>query len=78
MRSGPPIAWDSRVIMLLGGKSFPLLYNLTKVEKKNVLSDTYMASTAFTGGYQVAVYLDPSEENHSKLKRFLFEVLKNG
>ena len=66
--------WDSRVIMLLGGKSFPLLYNLTKVEKKNVLSGTYMASTAFTGGYQVAVYLDPSEENHNTLKRFLFEV----
>lgn len=77
MPPGPPIVGDSRVIMLLDGKSFPVLYDLTKVEKKNVLTGPYMASTAFTGGYRVAVYLDPSEEKHSKLKRFLFEVLKN-
>lgn len=77
MPPGPPIVWDSRVIMLLDGKSFPVLYDLSKVEKKNVLTGTYMPSTAFTGGYRVAVYLDPSEENHSKHKRFCFEVLRS-
>lgn len=77
MPPGPPIVWDSRVVMLLDGKSFPVLYDLSKVEKKNVLTGAYMPSTAFTGGYRVSVYLDPSEENHSKLKRFCFEALKN-
>jgi len=77
MPPGPPFVLDSRVIMLLDGKSFPVLYDLSKVEKKNVLTGTYMPSTAFTGGNRVCVYLDPSEENHSKLKRFCFEVLRN-
>ncbi|GLJ37512.1 hypothetical protein SUGI_0762280 [Cryptomeria japonica] len=35
-----------------------------------------MPSTDFTGGYQTAVYQDPSEETHGKLKTVCFEVLK--
>ncbi|GLJ05549.1 hypothetical protein SUGI_0019960 [Cryptomeria japonica] len=76
MPPGPPIASDSRVIMLLDAKSFPTLFDLTKVEKKNLLTGSYMPSLDFFGGYRTGVYQDPSEEKHSKLKAFCFEVLK--
>lgn len=78
MPPGPPFVSDPRVIMLLDAKSFPVLHDLSKVEKKNVLTGSYMPSTDFTGGYRVAVYMDPSEEKHKKLKGFCLEVLRNG
>nr|ATG29972.1 CYP74A74 [Taxus chinensis] len=76
MPPGPPLFPDPRVIILLDAKSFPILFDLSKVEKKNVFTGVYMPSTNFTGGYRVLSYLDPSEENHSKLKTFCFHVLK--
>ncbi|KAH9326876.1 hypothetical protein KI387_007054 [Taxus chinensis] len=77
MPPGPPLFPDPRVIILLDAKSFPILFDLdAKVEKKNVFTGVYMPSTNFTGGYRVLSYLDPSEENHSKLKTFCFHVLK--
>ncbi|XP_059072492.1 allene oxide synthase 1, chloroplastic [Cryptomeria japonica] len=76
MPPGPPLFPDPRVIILLDAKSFPVLFDLSKVEKKNVFTGVYMPSTDFTGGYRVLSYLDPSEENHTKLKNFCFHVLK--
>uniref|UniRef100_A0A0D6R0T5 Allene oxide synthase n=1 Tax=Araucaria cunninghamii TaxID=56994 RepID=A0A0D6R0T5_ARACU len=76
MPPGPPIVSDPRVIMLLDAKSFPTLFDLTKVDKRDVLTGAYMPSTDFTGGYRTTVYLDPSEEKHGKGKKFCFEVLK--
>jgi hydroperoxide dehydratase len=34
-------------------------------------------SLSFTGGYRVLPYLDPSEERHTKLKTFCFNILKD-
>lgn len=67
---GPPIAKDSRVICLLDQKSFPTLFDVSKVEKKDVFLGTYMPSTSFTSGYRVLPYLDPSEDRHTKLKQW--------
>ncbi|KAL5558119.1 hypothetical protein UlMin_034330 [Ulmus minor] len=77
MPPGPFIAPDPRVVVLLDGKSFPVLFDVTKVEKKDLFTGTYMPSTELTGGYRVLSYLDPSEPNHGKLKRLMFFLLKS-
>ncbi|KAK4599610.1 hypothetical protein RGQ29_009597 [Quercus rubra] len=76
MPPGPLIASNPNVVVLLDGKSFPVLFDVTKVEKKDLFTGTFMPSTELTGGYRVLSYLDPSEPNHGKLKRLLFFHLK--
>ncbi|KAL7262024.1 hypothetical protein ACSBR1_000417 [Camellia fascicularis] len=77
MPPGPFIASNPNVVVLLDGKSFPILFDVTKVEKRDVFTGTYMPSTELTGGYRVLSYLDPSEPNHSKLKQLMFFLLKS-
>ncbi|KAL0910491.1 hypothetical protein M5K25_021479 [Dendrobium thyrsiflorum] len=77
MIPGPFMASDPRVIAVLDAKSFPILFDTSKVEKKNVFTGTYMPSTKLTGGYRVCSYLDPSEPSHTKVKQFLFNLLKS-
>ncbi|KAL3814177.1 hypothetical protein ACJIZ3_015445 [Penstemon smallii] len=72
---GPFNAKDSKVIVLLDAVSFPILFDTSKVEKKNVFIGTYMPSTHFTGGYRVCAYLDPSESKHETLKALLLTLL---
>ncbi|KAI5067576.1 hypothetical protein GOP47_0018104 [Adiantum capillus-veneris] len=72
----PPAFAANRVIMLLDQKSFPVLFDMDKVEKKDVLLANYMPRTSFYGGIRPCVYLDPSEERHTKLKSFIMSVLK--
>lgn len=61
MPPGPFIAQNPRVVVLLDGKSFPVLFDVSKVEKKDLFLGTFMPSTELTGGYRVLSYLDPSE-----------------
>lgn len=76
---GPPIAKDPRVIALLDQKSFPTLFDVSKVEKRDLFLGTYMPSTSFTSGYRICAYLDPSEEKHTKLKQWCFDLIaRNG
>ncbi|CAN0922135.1 Allene oxide synthase, chloroplastic [Linum grandiflorum] len=77
MPPGPFIASNPRVIVLLDAKSFPVLFDLSKVEKKDLFTGTFMPSTELTGGYRILSYLDPSEPNHAKLKQLLFNLIKN-
>uniref|UniRef100_A0A5B6ZAM3 Putative allene oxide synthase n=1 Tax=Davidia involucrata TaxID=16924 RepID=A0A5B6ZAM3_DAVIN len=77
MPPGPFISSHPNVIILLDGKSFPVLFDVSKVEKKDLFTGTYMPSTKLTGGYRVLSYLDPSEPNHAKLKELLFFLLKS-
>ncbi|MBA0809947.1 hypothetical protein Gohar_001974, partial [Gossypium harknessii] len=77
MPPGPFIASNPKVIALLDGKSFPILFDVSKVEKKNLFTGTYMPSTNLTGGYRILSYLDPSEPKHTKLKQLLFFLLKS-
>ncbi|KAI3893788.1 hypothetical protein MKX03_012214 [Papaver bracteatum] len=75
MPPGPFISSNSKVVVLLDSKSFPILFDVSKVEKKNIFIGTYMPSTKLTGGYRVLSYLDPSEPNHSKLKQLFFSLM---
>ncbi|XP_059636355.1 allene oxide synthase 1, chloroplastic-like [Cornus florida] len=77
MPPGPFISSNPNVVVLLDGKSFPVLFDVTKVEKKDLFTGTYMPSTELTGGYRVLSYLDPSEPSHGKLKRLMFFLLKS-
>ncbi|KAG0606799.1 hypothetical protein M758_9G168700 [Ceratodon purpureus] len=76
MPPGPPLAKDARVICVLDQKSFPILFDTTKCEKKDVFLGTYMPSLDYTNGYRVLSYLDPSEERHTKLKQWCFDLVK--
>ncbi|RZC55195.1 hypothetical protein C5167_014065 [Papaver somniferum] len=71
------IASDPKVIVLLDGKSFPVLFDMDKIEKKDVFTGTYMPSTELTGGYRVLSYMDPSEPSHAKLKKLIFFLLSS-
>uniref|UniRef100_A0A7N0V317 Allene oxide synthase n=1 Tax=Kalanchoe fedtschenkoi TaxID=63787 RepID=A0A7N0V317_KALFE len=77
MPPGPFISKDSRVIVLLDGKSFPVLFDNSKVEKKDLFTGTYMPSLELTGGYRMLSYLDPEEPNHANLKQLIFQLLKS-
>ncbi|KAK9748349.1 hypothetical protein RND81_02G051600 [Saponaria officinalis] len=77
MPPGPTFTNESNVVVLLDGKSFPTLFDVSKVEKKDLFTGTFMPSVELTGGYRVLSYLDPSEPNHEKLKRLLFSLLKS-
>ncbi|KAF6166542.1 hypothetical protein GIB67_005404 [Kingdonia uniflora] len=75
MPPGPFIASNPNAIVLLDAATFPVLFDMDKVEKKNLFDGTYMPSTSFTGGYRVCSFLDPSEPNHGKLKRLFLSIL---
>ncbi|CAK9178582.1 unnamed protein product [Ilex paraguariensis] len=77
MPPGPFISKNPNVVVLLDGKSFPTLFDVSKVEKKDLFTGTYMPSTELTGGYRVLSYLDPSEPSHAKLKQIMFFLLKS-
>ncbi|KAJ9567453.1 hypothetical protein OSB04_003419 [Centaurea solstitialis] len=77
MPPGPFVASDPKCIIVLDAKSFPILFDVSKVEKKNVFTGTYVPSTQLTGGYRVLAYLDPSEPRHAQLKNLLFYLLKS-
>ncbi|CAL0319015.1 unnamed protein product [Lupinus luteus] len=77
MPPGPLISYESNVIVLLDGKSFPILFDVDNVEKRDVFTGTFMPSTQLTGGYRILSYLDPSEDKHDKLKRLMFFHLRS-
>ncbi|XP_042435970.1 allene oxide synthase 1, chloroplastic-like [Zingiber officinale] len=75
MPPGPFLAADPRVIVLLDAASFPVLFDTSRIEKRDLFTGTFMPSTELTGGFRVLSYLDPSEPNHAPLKRLLFFLL---
>ncbi|GJM99760.1 hypothetical protein PR202_ga16890 [Eleusine coracana subsp. coracana] len=71
---GPFFTIDPKVVALLDAKSFTTLFDLDRVEKKDVLVG-YVPPVSITGGYRILSYLDPSEPNHDKLKQLMFNLL---
>nr|AYM55649.1 cytochrome p450 [Croton stellatopilosus] len=67
---------NPNVVAVLDCKSFAHLFDMEIVEKKNVLVGDFMPSTQFTGNIRAAVYLDPSEPGHARVKSFSIDVLK--
>ncbi|MQL90559.1 hypothetical protein Taro_023157 [Colocasia esculenta] len=67
---------DPRVIAVVDCAAFRALFDLTLVEKKDVLVGDFMPSTSFTGDMRVVVYMDPSEQKHAAGKGFCLDLLK--
>ncbi|KAJ9537786.1 hypothetical protein OSB04_030519 [Centaurea solstitialis] len=75
MPPGPFISNNPKVVAVLDSKSFPILFDNEKVEKRNILDGTYMPSTSFFGGYRVCAFLDTSESSHHALKSLFLSFL---
>ncbi|KAL5573399.1 hypothetical protein UlMin_022996 [Ulmus minor] len=72
----PFFSVNPNVVAVLDCKSFSHLFDMDLVEKKNVLVGDFMPSVKFTGGIRVGAYLDTSEPDHSKVKNFALDILK--
>ncbi|KAJ4716429.1 Allene oxide synthase [Melia azedarach] len=75
MPPGPFISSNPKVITVLDAVSFPILFDTSKVEKRDVFVGTYFPSVSFTGGYRICSYLDPSEAKHSSLKSWFLSTI---
>lgn len=75
MPPGPFMARDPRVVVLLDAKSFPVLFDASKVEKRDVFVGTYMPSISLTGGFRACAYLDTLEPDHARIKQLLLGLL---
>ncbi|CAI9104434.1 OLC1v1003102C1 [Oldenlandia corymbosa var. corymbosa] len=75
MPPGPFMAPNPKVVVLLDAVSFPILFDNSKVEKRDVLDGTYMPSTKLFGGYRTCAFLDTSEPSHAALKTFFLSQL---
>ena len=53
MPPGPFLAPNPNVVVLLDAKTFPILFDNSKVDKRDVFTGTFMPSTQLTGGYRV-------------------------
>ncbi|XP_041007308.1 fatty acid hydroperoxide lyase, chloroplastic [Juglans microcarpa x Juglans regia] len=69
---------NPNVVAVLDTKSFSHLFDMDLVEKRNILVGDFMPSVKFTGDVRVCAYLDTSEPQHSHLKNFAMDILKQG
>ncbi|XP_068667193.1 fatty acid hydroperoxide lyase, chloroplastic [Aristolochia californica] len=67
---------NPQMIAILDCKSFSYLFDMSVVEKKNVLVGDYMPSVSYTGDIRVLAYLDTEEKQHSSIKSFVMDTLK--
>lgn len=67
---------NPNVIAVLDCQSFSHLFDMEIIEKKNILIGDFMPSVNLTGGVRVCAYLDPTEEDHTKVKSFAMGILK--
>ncbi|CAO2842116.1 unnamed protein product [Amaranthus hypochondriacus] len=67
---------NPNVIAVLDVPSFAHLFDSDIIEKKDVLVGDFMPSTKYTGDMRVGVYQDTTEENHTKVKNFVMDILK--
>nr|AJU57209.1 CYP74Q1 [Ranunculus acris] len=75
MFPGPFIASDSKCVVLLDAKSFPVLYETDKVDKERGLLGTFMPDLDFYGGYVPLAYQDTSNPFHNQFKAFFLNIL---
>lgn len=77
MPPGGFIAPNPKVIALLDGVSFPILFDNSKVDKRDVLDGTFMPSTDYFGGYRTCAFQDTTEPSHKLIKTFIFHILSS-
>ncbi|PWA57308.1 cytochrome P450 [Artemisia annua] len=75
MPPGPFISSNSKVVAVLDSKSFTILFDNSKVEKKDILDGTYMPNLNFFGGYRPCAFLDTEETDHHALKSLYLSFL---
>ncbi|XP_078166361.1 allene oxide synthase 2-like [Carex rostrata] len=75
MPPGMFISRNPRVIAVLDAKSFRVLFDPSKVEKKNTFTGTYIPPVSLYSGIRPMAYLDTTEQLHSSLKSFSFHML---
>jgi hydroperoxide dehydratase len=75
MAPGFLIARNSGVVAVLDAKSFRVLFDSSKVEKKNTFTGTYIPPLSLYSGTRPMSYLDTTEQLHSSLKSFSFHLL---
>ncbi|XP_078175105.1 allene oxide synthase 4-like [Carex rostrata] len=75
MAPGPFISRNSGVVAVLDAKSFRVLFDPSKVEKKNTFTGLYIPSLTLYSGIRPLAYLDTTEQLHSSLKSFSFHML---
>ncbi|KAL5990142.1 hypothetical protein ACLOJK_011039 [Asimina triloba] len=68
---------NPQVIALTDCKSFATLFDMSIVEKKNILVGDFMPNVSYTGNMRVLAYLDPSEPKHAAIKSFAADILKS-
>lgn len=79
IRTNMPPGWpwtDSRCVMFLDQKSYPTVFDNSKVDKYRTFAGTFMPSTSYTGGLEMCAYLDTTDKKHEQLKAYCFELLK--
>ncbi|KAJ3699932.1 hypothetical protein LUZ61_003637 [Rhynchospora tenuis] len=69
------ISRNPRVVAVLDAKSFRVLFDPSKVEKKDIVTGTYTPSLSLFSGIRPMTYLDTTEQLHSSLKSFSFHLL---
>ncbi|KAJ4818138.1 Allene oxide synthase [Rhynchospora pubera] len=75
MPPGIFISRNPHVIAVLDAKSFRVLFDPSKVEKKNTFIGTYVPPLSLYSGLRPMAYLDTTEQLHSSLKSFSFHLL---
>ncbi|KAF3336584.1 allene oxide synthase [Carex littledalei] len=75
MAPGAFIARNPRVVAVLDAKSFRVLFDPSKVEKKNTFIGLYIPSLTLYSGIRPLAYLDTTEQLHASLKSFAFHML---
>ncbi|KAM1799387.1 hypothetical protein ACFX12_033341 [Malus domestica] len=77
MPPGPTVTYKSQVVALLDSKSFPLLFDVLKVEKNDIFTGTYIPSLELTGNCRILSYLDPSEPKQRRFKNLKLIASEN-
>ncbi|KAJ6844000.1 allene oxide synthase 2-like [Iris pallida] len=70
-----PLCSDSHIVAACDAKSFAVVFDPSKVDKKNVLIGNLFPSVGFNGGHRILAYLDPSEPKHAQNKQVLFNII---
>ncbi|XP_078174937.1 allene oxide synthase 3-like [Carex rostrata] len=75
MPPGMFISSNPRVVAVLDAKSFRVLFDPSKVDKKNTVTGTYIPPLSLYSGIRPMAYLDTTEQLHTSLKSFSFHLL---
>eukprot|EP00850_Spirogloea_muscicola_P018946 SM000179S03418 [mRNA] locus=s179:261585:265137:- [translate_table: standard] len=66
----------SNLVYILDRASYDILYDNSKVEKKDIFFGLYLPdANTFNNGYRILAEVDPTEEKHKRLKGYCIKLL---